>query len=435
MDRPTPSFVSRAAGWVRATVNDPNRAAFLFVPLLGFLPLPLGSVATLWFFTGAAYVGILWGMGRLQWVWPRETAFGCTVALAYFAIAVLSSLWFPNRLMGLLDIGTTVHFLLFLVLVGALVQTPRIDAFDLFLYGIRAGAISALIFASIEAFVFGRSRPTAGMANAIPFGDVAILAAGLSLIGFSRLPRLHRAFAVIASAAGLGACLLSQTRGALLALPLIVLALGVYLWPTIRRRAGMTVLALVLVGATVGGLGLIAKVSDRFVELKSSLADGDAMTSRDPSTSHRAILWTYGAEAFLARPFIGYGSQNAVSEVRRRAAKDGFDVPPYRHLHNEFITTAVGRGVVGLLALLAVLAAPIIVAVGSTRDERYRDRVAFAIMLSGGYAIFGMTNLIFSHDQMNTVFMSAYVVLLVAVYQAATGQTSYVRPSLAAPVS
>ncbi|MCZ0737593.1 O-antigen ligase family protein [Phreatobacter sp. AB_2022a] len=435
MDRPTLSFASRAAGWIRATFDDPNRAAFLFAPLLGFLPLPLGSVATLWFFIGAAYVGILWGAGRVRWVWPRETAFGCTVALVYFAVAVLSPVLFPNRLMGLLDVGTTIHFLLFLVLVGAMVQTPRIDVFDLFLHGIRAGAISALIFASIEAFVFGRSRPTAGMANAIPFGDVAILAAGLSLIGFSRLSRLHKVFAIVASAAGLGACLLSQTRGALLALPLIVLALGVYLWPIIRRRTGMTVLALMLVGAAVGGLGLIAKVSDRFVELRSSLADGEAMNSRDPSTAHRAILWTYGAEAFLSRPVLGYGSQNAVSEVRRRAAKDGFDVPPYRHLHNEFITTAVGRGLIGLIALIAVLAAPIIIAVGSVRDDRYRDRVAFAIMLSGGYAIFGMTNLIFSHDQMNTVFMSAYVVLLVAAYQAATRQTAFYRPSLAAPAA
>uniref|UniRef100_UPI0013D3F8AB O-antigen ligase family protein n=1 Tax=Acinetobacter baumannii TaxID=470 RepID=UPI0013D3F8AB len=92
-------------------------------------------------------------------------------------------------------------------------------------------------------------------------------------------------------------------------------------------------------------------------------------------------LWTYGAEAFLARPVFGYGSQNAVEEVRRRAARDGFDVPPYRHLHNEFITTAVGRGLVGIAALLMLLAAPIMAAIGSVRDDRYRDRVAFAIML------------------------------------------------------
>ncbi|WP_163981080.1 hypothetical protein, partial [Raoultella ornithinolytica] len=68
------------------------------------------------------------------------------------------------------------------------------------------------------------------------------------------------------------------------------------------------------------------------------------------------------------------------------------------------------RGLVGIAALLMLLAAPIMAAIGSVRDDRYRDRVAFAIMLSGGYAIFGMTNLIFSHDQMNTVFVSAFLI-------------------------
>ncbi|MGL4291717.1 MAG: O-antigen ligase family protein [Phreatobacter sp.] len=435
MHRPKCSPVARVANWCRATIDDPNRAAFLFAPLLGFLPLPLGSLATFWFFAGTVYVSALWLTGRVGWVWPRPTAFGCLVCLAYFGVAVVSPVLFPNRLAGLMDVGTTLHFLAFTVLVGALVQSPRVDVFDLFLHGIRAGAISALIYSLIEVFGFGRWRATAGMANAIPFGDVAILAAGLSLVGFTRLPRPHKLFALVAMGAGLGACLLSQTRGALLALPLIVLALGIYLWPTIRRRAAMAGLVLIVVSVTVGGLGIVANVPSRLAALKSSLETGQALNSQDESTAHRAILWTYGAEAFLARPVFGYGSQNAVDEVRRRAARDGFNVPPYRHLHNEFITTAVGRGLVGLAALLMVLAAPIMVAIGSVRDDRYRDRVAFAIMLSGGYAIFGMTNLIFSHDQMNTVFVSAFLVLLVAVYQAATGQTTFTRPSLAAPRS
>ncbi|MBN8942096.1 MAG: O-antigen ligase family protein [Rhizobiales bacterium] len=433
MDRPKCSPVARVVNWCRATINDPNRAAFLFAPLLGFLPLPLGSLATAWFFAGAVYVSALWLTGRLSWVWPASTAFGCLVCLAYFGVALISPVLFPNRLAGLLDVGTTLHFLVFTVLVGALVQSPRVDVFDLFLDGIRAGAISALIYSAIEVFGLGQWRATAGMANAIPFGDVAILAAGLSLVGFTRLSRPHKLFALIAMAAGFGACLLSQTRGALLALPLIVLALGIYLWPTIRRRTAMAGLVLGVVTVTVGGLGIVANVPDRLVALKASLEAGRALRSHDESTAHRAILWTYGAEAFLARPVFGYGSQNAVDEVRRRAARDGFEVPPYRHLHNEFITTAVGRGLVGLAALLMLLAAPIMAAIGSVRDDRYRDRVAFAIMLSGGYAIFGMTNLIFSHDQMNTVFVSAFLILLLGVYQAATGQTTFSRPSLAAP--
>ncbi|WP_163467952.1 hypothetical protein, partial [Klebsiella michiganensis] len=83
--------------------------------------------------------------GRLSWVWPASTALGCLACLAYFGVALISPVIFPNRLAGLLDVGTTLHFLVFTVLVGALVQSPRVDVFDLFLDGIRAGAISALI--------------------------------------------------------------------------------------------------------------------------------------------------------------------------------------------------------------------------------------------------------------------------------------------------
>ncbi|MFX5554982.1 hypothetical protein ABTE11_22130, partial [Acinetobacter baumannii] len=88
------------------------------------------------FFAGTVYVSALWLTGRVGWVWPRPTAFGCLVCLAYFGVAVVSPVLFPNRLAGLMDVGTTLHFLAFTVLVGALVQSPRVDVFDLFLHGI-----------------------------------------------------------------------------------------------------------------------------------------------------------------------------------------------------------------------------------------------------------------------------------------------------------
>ena len=59
--------------------------------------------------------------------------------------------------------------------------------------------------------------------------------------------------------------------------------------------------------------------------------------------------------------------------------------------------------------------------------------MAFAVLLSGGYAIFGLTNLLFSHDQTNTVFASCYLVLLVAAHQSRVGLTAFSRPFLGVP--
>ncbi len=72
-----------------------------------------------------------------------------------------------------------------------------------------------------------------------------------------------------------------------------------------------------------------------------------------------------------------------------------------------------------------------IVAVRSLRDGRYRDRLLFAILLSGGYSLFGLTNLVFSHDQTNTVFVLCFMVLVASTYQSAIGVIDFKRPDFA----
>ncbi|KAF0136808.1 MAG: Uncharacterized protein FD152_882 [Xanthobacteraceae bacterium] len=427
------NVLSATWAWLRATIDDPNRIAWLYIPVLGFLPLTFGSTATFFYFGACIYVGLIFLGRRITWVWPPTTAFGCLVALGYFAVTILSPLLFPNRIEGWMDVGTAFHYLTLAMLVGTLVQTPKVDVFNLFLNGVRAAAIVSFGHALVQVFLFGHSRATAGMANAIPFGDTAMLAAGLSMIGFARLSPRMRVFALAGLFCGIGGTFLSQTRGALLALPLIAVVIGVHLWPMIRVRFWQAGVLAGAVAASLVAFAIAIKVPERIDEVRQALQSETLNIHRDPSTAHRVVLWTYGFDAFLESPLLGYGSQNAVDEVRKRAARDGFDIPPYRHLHNEFVSTAVGRGVVGLIALVFLLLAPIIIAADAARDGCYRDRMAFAIMLSGGYAIFGVTNLLFSHDQTNTVFASCYLVLLVAAHQSRVGLTAFQRPFLGVP--
>jgi len=427
------SLLSGAQAWLLATIDDINRPAWLYIPVLGFLPMTFGSTATFFWFGACIYVGVVFLARRISWVWPRTTAFGCLVALGYFAVTLISPLAFANPIAGWMDVGTALHFLTVVMLVGALVQAPKVDVFDLFLNGLRAACIVALGHALVQVYIFGHPRATAGMANAIPFGDTAMMSAGLAMVGFQRLSRPMRVFAVAAFAAGVAATLLSQTRGALLALPLVVLVVTVHLWPMIRRRlwlAGLVASALVAVLAI---FAVEMKVPQRIDQVRVALEAEDITRHPDVTTTHRIILWSYGLDVFLDNPVAGVGSQNAVEEARRRAAADGLSVPVYRHLHNEFISTAVGRGVIGLIALVAMLAAPILIAMESARDDRRSDRVAFAILLSGCYALFGLTNLLFSHDQTNTVFLSCYLILLAAAHQSRVGLTQFQRPFLGVP--
>lgn len=430
---PRRGLVAAGWAWIWATIDDPNRIAYLYIPVLAFLPLTLGSVATFFYFGACIYIGLIFLGRRISWVWPPTTAFACLVALGYFFVTMISPLAFANKAAGWLDVGTAMHFLALTVLVGTLVQTPKVDVFDLFLNGVRAAAIVSFCLALVQVFVLGHPRATAGMVNAIPFGGTAILAAGLSMIGFTRLSPAMKVFAFAALVCGIGGSFLSQTRGALLALPLVAVVVVVQVWPLIRVRIGQTVLVASVLAAGLAVFAIALKVPERVEEVREALQSETFGVDRDPSTAHRVMLWTHGFDAFLDRPLVGYGSQNAVAEVRARAARAGIAIPAYRHLHNEFISVAVGRGIVGLLALVLLLVAPLMIVGQAPRDGRQRERWAFAALLSGSYAIFGLTNLLFSHDQTNTVFATGYLVLVVAAHQARVGITAFSRPFLGVP--
>lgn len=430
--RPT-SLLRDVAGWWRTSLVDPRRAAFFFAFFLGFLPLTGGSLATGWFFLGVVHVGLLWLAGRIVWVWPPATAIACWLSLGYFATTLIAPLLFEGRATGLMDAGSNLQFVALVPLVGALIQARGVDVWSLFLNGVRVSVVAAGLLAGIQVFALHIPRATAGMINPILAGDVAILGGALALVGFGRLSPPMKVFAITAALFGTATAMLTQTRGALLALPLFAIVAGVGLWPDIRRRPWQSAFLSTVLVALLCGFAAMVKIPQRVDRFLNSVETREAMLTRDASTADRVILWANGLEAFADSPLVGYGPQNAVAEVRRRAAEAGMPVPGHTHLHNEFLNTAVARGLLGLAALLLLLAAPVITAVSSPRDARFGERVEFAVLLSGGYAIFGLTNLIFGHDQMATFFAASFLILTVANWQAAAGLTQFSRPDLLSP--
>ncbi len=275
-----------------------------------------------------------------------------------------------------------------------------VDVWSLFLHGLRVSAVIGAIAAGIQVFVLKHPRATAGMINPILAGDIAILGGAMALIGIGRLSYQHEGIRHCRGA-------LRNRDGHAFADARGVARIAPHRHRRRRRAvAGYSSTALAVGGpdgdARGGALRLRGAREDPAAcgSFLNSVETREAVLTRDPSTAdprHPLDEWTCG---FRRQPaVIGYGPQNATAEVRRRAAQAGMPVPGHTHLHNEFINTAVARGLFGLVALLLLLAAPVISAVSSPRDSRFGERVGFAVLLSGGYAIFGMTNLIFGHDR------------------------------------
>ncbi len=375
-------------------------AAAMFA--LGFLPLPFGSVSTAVFFALAIIILIEMARRRAPVRLPQAARFAAVVCAVYFGLDALSLLVYENPSGSWGPLVGALHFLFWPVLLAGL-ASARFDAVRSYVTGVRAGTIVGGVVAIIQVSD-GIDRAMGGMINPLPFGTTAVWFACISLIGAWDDGWRNRIFAGAAFASGLVAAFLSESRGAWLALPFLLFVMLVYL----RSRYGGRLMAVAIASITVLLVGAAVvsgpSIRERIDETITMFRNFE-LGNRAASLDQRALMMVYGLEAIADRPLAGYGPLNAVPEVIARAAREGFEISPYRHLHNEYLTETVAKGLAGLAVLLVLLAVPVVTAYRFARDDAFKDRVAVACVASVGAALYGLTNVVFDHDLTNTVFL------------------------------
>ncbi|MCC6734736.1 MAG: O-antigen ligase family protein [Bauldia sp.] len=402
----------------RRLALDPGRSATLAALLLfalGFLPLPFGSLATLLFLV-AGLVALVEVLARgVPFRFAGGVRFAVIAAFAYYAVDAAAVILYGNRGSAWMPAAESVHFLFFPFLLAVVASVRDADPLKVFVWGARAGAIAGAAIALVQVFD-NVNRVVGGMINPIPFGSTATLFAFIGLIGFSGEGRFGRVMAVVAFAAGLAASLLSQSRAAWMAVPVLAIVTIVYVGARYgRRTAVLAGLGLAVLAAVVGFFARDA-LEERLGETLAMFRGFEFGQQRDHnapeySLDQRVLMVVYGMDAFGQRPLLGYGPQNAVAEVQELAAADGYTIGGFGHLHNELLTEAVGNGLLGLATLFLVLAAPVVVALRAPRDGRFGARIAIAAMLTGSWVVFGLTGQTFRHDISNTVYLAVLLAL------------------------
>ena len=130
---------------------------------------------------------------------------------------------------------------------------------------------------------------------------------------------------------------------------LVLLFLAFLLFPTLKlvQRARLPGVAFSLIMAVLMMPG-VAVVYGYYSDVLEVLG-------RDPTLTGRTILWSWGMEAWAAKPLTGWGfkgyfdsadAQNLGGYYQFR----NYDVP---HFHHSFIQTAVDLGFIGLLILIS----------------------------------------------------------------------------------
>jgi O-antigen ligase len=338
--------------------------------------------------------------------------------LAFVAIMVCYAITAVNP--GNLLYGTALLALPLAPLLYGAMPHWRTDRPALVLLGLcLVGTLICALVAANSAFLTQVERATGFLMGPNVLARLA-LSLGFMALGGMFLTRLRWRYALYLGPIAAGIVLvLTGTRGAVLALPFQVLLLAGFLAADRSERRQL----LVLLGLGLVGGVLVLANSARFESLIEVIGEVIAgQTSSDGATSERMTMLVGAWGTFLHSPWVGFGWANL-----RPAAALAMDMTPYGtdpggafQFHNDFANFAVAAGIVGVLALVAMLAAPVVGALAAPRDRFYRARLYCCLQLSVGFLVFGLTDFTMGYDLPTTLYAFLTAMILATFREGAT---------------
>jgi O-antigen ligase len=265
------------------------------------------------------------------------------------------------------------------------------------------GAVIAAAVAINDVALRGLPRAAGFIMGGNVLARIALVLGFVATGGLFLTRSPYRFLLYLAPLAALLVTYLTQTRGAALAVPALVLILALFLGADRQNRRQL--LAIAAVAAVVLGL-MIA--SDRFGSILRVL--GEALQSgsaaSDSASEQRLEMLRAALGAFQLRPWLGYGWANLSAAGAQIVDMTQFGGPTASgfQFHNDLANFSVAAGVVGVLCWLALLAAPLIGVLAGPRDAHHRVRLYCCLQLSAAYAIFGLTDLTLGYDLSTTLY-------------------------------
>ncbi len=347
-------------------------------------------------------------------------------------VSILSFLYWPQTREARMHLEDYITFMLLLPLYPLLRQRGlRLNwlLVVLSLMAIVLGCVSVAQFVAMKFFdtsilttgkVFWL-RPS-GDVNPMRYGAISLVVMAFSLSAMLMLRgkgfwlKLLLAVAVFFA---LVACLLTQVRGTWFAIPALMLIYAIYLY-----RAGHSrILIVLLLG---GGGGLIGASQTQVLQGRAHLivANIEAYQQGDSHTSIGSRLDMFKAAGLLIeqKPIFGHGLNSyspKATQIRKSTPGMSSQVGVWANPHNEILQVMVEKGVIGLISLLLLFAAPgylFLQALRGGDDSVVGQQVRFYAMsglsLLIVYAVVGQSVALFEHDVFNHFF--ALMVLLFA---------------------
>ena len=372
-------------------------AAGTFTLSIG-LPNGYGITTTLIFICSASLFYL-----KPQWSQLIEDDKRLFYAFLAFALSMFFSVYLDGWFVRELDRPS--RFILVLPVLLLLLQSKSHQVW--LWYGVVSGAIAAFVLAYYERFFLGYERASGGE-YPIMFGDTAMLlglmsfAAGAYFLSQKRHGWL--VFALLAGVCGLGASVLSGSRGGWVALPLVgffilwqsrsLLSKRTF-WGTIASVAIVIFLAI-----SIPQTGIQKKINQTIYSLSQYSEGGDRATS----LGTRFEMWKAALYLFQEAPVFGAGEYGE-KHLKQRLIDDGLVAPEvihYSHAHNEFLNALSQRGIFGLAFLMLVYLVPLRLFLRKMKEHednwQIKSYAMAGALIPMCYMDFGLSQVMFSHN-------------------------------------
>jgi len=372
---------------------------FLFPFLSLITPFGIGLSSLVFVLAALCVPRRSWAAIRTHW---PDIRWVVAAFAFYFLFALLCVLARPEATWGYLDKPSRMFLGLSAALLVVLARPARASLW----WGVIAGTIAALPFIAYQKLVLEIYRP-GGFLNPITFGDIALclaLVAMAAAIDYRHSTR-KAILPALGALAGLGATLLSGTRGGWIALVLAAILFLSYARLLRSRRVRLLLIgSFALFASTffIPAFGVQERVGQGVHDVRTWLDGGSALSN----VGIRLELWKGARSIIGEHPLFGLDPLTVRAELRKLVEKGEIQdvVLPFEHLHNDLLQAQASGGVFGLLAYLGILGAPFAFfarAVGrGAQGGRGQSSQQFAPALAGmlvvlSYFGFGLTEVIF----------------------------------------
>lgn len=351
-------------------------------------------------------------------------------ATLYVGINVAASILNPTATSQWAYLGSLLIFLSVWPIIPWL-RARQLPLFDTLVDGARWSCLLALPLALYQ-YYYLAERAEGLSGNALPFAQVCVVMGTLSLLGANEGTTKERVLGWAGFMSAFMCVALSGSKG-VLPLPLIALVSFTFLnrfsWNDARNFKTGAVVLVLMSAVTFASptfpryVNLLMAVTRSAIHLPPAAAPvvtpGASQAPQvansgnlprvvkvvDTSFNDRLQMWAEAAKLIRERPILGHGMPNRQGLIDRLHLS-------YSHFHNGFITAAVDSGLIGMVALIFLVATPAYVAYRIPGwDPDRRKKLFFGVALTLTYGLGGLTNLVFGHDIYDGLFIFMTVVL------------------------